>query len=135
MRLSSLFVCATLVMTCSLAQSADENQSAVLSEQEALTLVRVIITNEITISATQGSFVPLDKLLEHPSFKSRRSQITAVDSTSGTTKGYRLSVIAAADGKHFQVALIPEQSCQTALFGSETGIIHKGRALGCTTAP
>ena len=138
MRISILSLALLIVTGAAFAQAPTDESSAVMSAQEAVWLARAISTSEFELSATRNGFVSLDKLMEHRNvlmeernMQSLKEYVKLTDATSGTAKGWRLSVIAAADGKHFHLALIPDQPCQTALFSNESGLIYTGKAGGC----
>ena len=104
-----------------------------LSEDEALGLVRNVVTGELTIFMKNQVYVSLDELLQHPSFRPKVN-VTKTDLNYGRVENYRISVVASADGKHYSAELTPADphlGCPAALFSNERAIIYKAKALGC----
>lgn len=132
-------------ITVLIALTNSQSVSNQLSQEEALKLVRVIITAEAELPLTKKPYVSLEELLQTRLFQKgigstfqflekknwSQTQINLIDSTSGSLNNCYLSVIASADGNHYQVRLAPEQGCDVALFSNETAVIYKGRGLGC----
>ena len=108
-----------------------------LSEDEALGLVRNVVTGELTIFMKNQVYVSLDELLQHPSFRPKVN-VTKTDRNYGTVKDYRISVVASADGKHYSAELTPaadpHPGCPAAFFSNEHATIYKAKALGCYEA-
>jgi len=107
-----------------------------LSEDEALGLVRTVVTVELTIFMKDQVYVSLDELLQHPSFRPKVN-VTKTDRNYGTVKDYRISVVASADRKHYSAELTPVDphlGCPAAFFSNERAIIYKAKALGCYEA-
>jgi hypothetical protein len=107
-----------------------------LSEEEALGLVRNVVTAELTIFMKNQAYVSLDELLQQPSFRPQ-ANVTKTDRSHGTVKDYRISVIASADGKHYSTELTPAEphpGCPAAFFSNERAILYKATALGCYEA-
>lgn len=107
-----------------------------LSEDEALGLVRNVVTAELTIFMKNQTYVSLDELLDHPSFRPN-ANVTKTDRNDGTVKNYRISVVASADGKHYSAELTPANphpGCPAAFFSNERAIVYKAKALGCYEA-
>ena len=101
------------------------------SGDPVLRLIRMVGTTEAEFSASEGGYVSLAALLKHRNFRGYASKLELIDSTSAKTGGYILSVIPSADGKRFQVSLVPEQGCGVAYFSSENYLIYQGKGLGC----
>lgn len=127
------------------AQANSQSGSNQLSEEEALKLVRVVVTAETELSLTKKAYVSLEELLQTRFFQKgagnafhflvkknpSQTQISLIDSTSASLNNYYLSVIASSDGNHYQVRLVPERGCDVALFSNEAAVIYKGQGLGC----
>jgi hypothetical protein len=111
----------------------DGNQ---LSDDEALGLVRTVVTVELTIFMKNQVYVSLGELLQHPSFRPKVN-VTKTDRNYGRVEDYRISVVASADGKHYSAELTPAAphlGCPAAFFSNERAIIYKAKALGCYEA-
>jgi hypothetical protein len=124
-----LLVCLSCVL---LAQAAKyHSDSAKLSADEAVALMRMINTAEAEASISSKSYVPLKQLLEARQFKGHQVLSQMTDDVAGLTKDYSLSIIASADGKHYQAKLVPTNGCGVSFFTSDPGIIYQAQALGC----
>jgi hypothetical protein len=132
MKIRIFWLVTITTVSFSFGQAGTPDKPSKMSDQEAVTLMRVINTAEAELFFRTKSYVSLDRLLEHRSLKSHEAEFELSDETSGTVRGYRLSVIASPDGKHYQAALIPTE-CQIAWFSDEVAIIYPGRASGCPT--
>ncbi len=132
-------------VTVPIAQTNSQSASDQLSQEEALKLVRVIITAETELPLIKKPYVSLEELLQTRFFQKgigstfqflekkswSQTQINLIDSTSASLNNYYLSVIASVDGNHYQVRLAPERGCDVALFANEAAVIYKGKGLGC----
>lgn len=54
-----------------------------------------------------------------------------IDSSEGTLKDYKVSVVVSPDRQHYVAQLIKSSDCGLALFSNETGVIYTATALGC----
>jgi hypothetical protein len=102
-----------------------------LSSSDALQLMRIIGTVEATSYSSEGRYIPLQGIPEHRSVRKNLINISLNDSYSGTIKNYKVSVVVATDGKHFEAALVPSEGCGPALFSDESSLIYQGQVLGC----
>lgn len=101
-----------------------------LSQNEAVRLLRMINTAELSIFNRSQSYAPLAQVLQEvgvpPDFR-------PVDSSLGTLRGYSISVIVSGDGKHYVSAIVPLTSgCGFSAFSrGEVAVVHVGVPLGC----
>jgi len=106
-----------------------------LSSRQALNLVRTIASVEATIKMKRSSYGSIQDAIafgqSYGDFKD--VAISSTDSSSATVKDYRISLVASADGQHFQVSLRPISGCGLGFFTNESGVIYQGNALGCST--
>ncbi len=126
---SVLFLCTGSLLIA----HAGKNQASSdeLLAADAVALMRTINTAEAEISITTHLYIPLNQLLETRFFKGRQVLSNLNDDAVGTLKNYTLSVIASADGKHYQVKLVPAKGCGVSFFTSDPGIIYQAQAFGC----
>src|SRR5215470_12736782 len=85
-----------------------------LSASEALRIMRTLGTAEAESFLTEQKYMSVEQLIRHRFFSARQPEIVLNDTSSGTIKNYRLSVVVSADGKHFTAALVPIEGCGTA---------------------
>ena len=106
-----------------------------LSSRQALNLVRTMATVEATIKMKRSSYGSIQDAIalgqSYGDFKD--VAISSTDSSSATLKDYRISLVASADGQHFQISLRPISGCGVSFFTNESGPIYQGNALGCPT--
>jgi hypothetical protein len=104
-----------------------------LSSKQALNLVRTIASVEATIKIKRSSYGSIQDAIafgqSYGDFKD--IAISATDSSSATMKDYRISLVASADGQHFQISMRPILGCGVSFFTNESGVIYQGNALGC----
>jgi len=141
--LTATFLCVLGGLTFLNSQTKPAEAMDKLTWDQALELVRVINTAELEISlgwpaaasaaGTKHAYAPLADLLKHRYFLQPRALVPVqLDSTTGSVKNYKLSVVASADGRHYLVGLVPSQpECLPALFTNESGVIYRATALGC----
>jgi hypothetical protein len=105
-----------------------------LTESEASRLAREINTAEASLfMAKEGNhqYVSLAQLLESPVAKKHiEIPIALNDAASGEARGYLLSLIASADGKHYLLEVAPHE-CGPAFFSSDAAVVYPAKALGC----
>jgi hypothetical protein len=114
---------------------ANQNQQTEeLSEGEAVELLRAVNTAQLELRMAGRQYGQLEQLLQHRFFAGKElgSNITKVDSDTGRKKGYEISVYVLGEGKRYSASVVPvERGCRVAFFTDESGVIYKGRALGC----
>jgi len=102
-----------------------------LSEKQALALMRTIGSTEATLKYRDSAYGSLQDVIKLDHL-GRNFPMVSIDSSSATIKNYRISVVTATDGQHFQVSLHPAAGCGISFFSSEMGVIYQGNALGCS---
>src|SRR5437867_2791873 len=142
----------SIMATLSVSQTGSQETGDQLSNKGGVDLVRRINTAEAEFFFKTHGYVSLDKLIEHRFFRngsptvhtgtaatsSQDSSVgnevvpTLIDSASGSLGNHKIFVIASADGRHYQVGVVPtEPKCGPALFSDESGVIYPANALGC----
>lgn len=116
-----------------LARADGQGPAGNLTQDEAFRLLRTINTVEANIFSRTESYVPLAQILDE---LGTRPDIKLADSSMGTLKGYSVSVVVSADGKHYISAIVPVSSaCGFSAFSrGEMAVIHVGTQLGCPGA-
>jgi hypothetical protein len=110
-----------------------------LTADEAMSLVRRINTAEATVlSNKDGShqYASIFKLLQSATGqKYLNMPVNQTDETSGTLKGYAVSLLVSPDGHRYSLELIPAspKECGAAFFSTEAAVIYIGKALGCSS--
>jgi hypothetical protein len=125
-----------LLLTCGvfppLSSPKSQDESSHLTADEALKLIRAINTAEADLFSKSRSYAPLEDLLKHPFLQRRPAAISQFDSSAGTLKNYKLTVVVSG-GQHYEASLLPLTDCDAAFFTNESGIIYSGRSIGCST--
>ncbi|MGH9430863.1 MAG: hypothetical protein ACRD3T_04915 [Terriglobia bacterium] len=112
-------------------QTTPVNANARASQAEAVGLVRTINTAELDPWFKTHAYVSLEELLQRRFLRGTGNAFVLSDASSGGWKGYVVSVVASADGKHYLLGLAPGSGCGFSVFSNESGVIYTGRALGC----
>lgn len=92
--------------------------------------MRVINTAENAIRQSSGKYVELADLLTHPHMVGIRGDIV----TNGSVisyQGQQLRLALARDASQYQAMVVPVDTCGTAVFSDERGVIYTGKGLGC----
>jgi hypothetical protein len=115
--------------------ASQKQQAEELTESEGLELLRAVNTAEADLRLmTKQPYAPLRQLLQHRLFVGTEvgSNITTVDTSTGTKKGYEISVYVLSEGKHYKASVVPvERGCRVGFFTDESGVIYRAWALGC----
>lgn len=128
------------LLAFALVLSANSQKAAApkLTIAEAIETVRALNTAELEVYLKSGSYCSLGlairNLKEPVGSIAVRSIETTPESSWLNLKGYRLSLLIAADSKHYQLALTPAEAsgdCADGIFSDESGTIYSGAALGC----
>ena len=105
-----------------------------LSSRQALSLVRTINTVQAIIKRSRSNYGSLQDVVKQEGSQLDKSlSIISSDGSSATVKDYRLSLVASADGQHYQISMHPISGCGVSFFTNESGVIYQGKALGCPT--
>jgi hypothetical protein len=121
-----LFVSALCIPALSKRQEAGNT----FSTKQALALIRATNSTEHTIKFKTSSFGSLEEVIKLDQLD-RDFGVVLNDSSSATVKDYRLAIVAAPDGQHYQVSVRPGSGCAPGFFSNESGVIYQGTALGC----
>jgi hypothetical protein len=103
-----------------------------LSAKQALALVRTVSSTEASLKYKASGYGSLHDVIELAQLD-KSWPLVSLDSSSATVKDYRIAVMVAADGQHFQVSMHPTTGCGVSFFTNESGVIYQGLALGCPT--
>jgi hypothetical protein len=102
-----------------------------LSEAEAMGMMRTINTLQaVAFYDPRHQYLSLDELAsQHELWL---TTLRLMDSSAGTLKDHRVSVVVSPDRQHYVSELISSsKNCALALFSNESGIIYTARGLGC----
>ena len=95
-----------------------------------ITVMRTINTAENAIKQSTGRYVGLNELINHAMMGGVRAEIVANGGTI-TYRGLQLRLALAPDAMQYQVMVIPAETCGTAVFSDERGLIYTGKVLDC----
>lgn len=133
-RVTALILFVAVVGALPVVVASQKQQTEELSESEAIEFLRAVNTAQLELQMAKQRYAPLQQLLQHRFFagKDLGSNITIVDSNTGMTKGYEISVYVLGEGKRFKLSVVPvERGCRVAFFTDESGVLYRGQALGC----
>ena len=118
-------VCTSLAVIAVRAQApADDDRRA------AITVMRAINTAENAVRQKTGKYVELGVLLEHGAMGGVRPNIAA-NGGLAFYKGAQVRLALSADAMGYQVMVVPVDTCGTAVFSDERGLIYTGKVLDC----
>ena len=117
-------VVTSIAVVAARAQAPDDERRA------AITVMRAINTAENATRQTGGKFVPLAELLDHAAMGRVKPNI-AINGNTMTHQGSQLRLALSADALGYQVMVVPAQTCGTAVFSDERGLIYTGKVLDC----
>ena len=130
--LRSLTILVFVSALCIPALSERQEAGNTFSTKQALALIRATNSTEHTIRFKTSSFGSLEEVIKLDQLD-RDFGVVLNDSSSATVKDYRLAVVVASDGQHYQVSVRPGSGCAPGFFSNESGVIYQGTALGCPT--
>jgi hypothetical protein len=122
-----------LALSCAAAAAAvSATQPSPDAERRAvITLMRAINTAEHAAAAQNNrKFVSLLQLIDHGAMGRVRPDIT-VNGSSVMYQGSTIRLALSADASQYMVAVSPAQTCGTAVFSDERGLIYAGKVLDC----
>ena len=131
--LSGLLV--SIVVT--VARSHPQEKAEQLSEWEVVGLMRTINTAQAEASSDSDlrhQYLSLDELVARRHYNSSElwlPTLQMVDSSTGTLKNYRVSVVVSPDRQHYVAQLINSSDCGLAVFSNESVLIYTARILDC----
>jgi len=100
--------------------------------RNAIVVMRAINTAEIAVRQRGGKYVPMAELVEHPAMGGVKGDIGVnVDGSTYAYKGGQLRLALAADATQYVVTFAPVETCGTASFTDERGMIYAGKVLDC----
>lgn len=95
-------------------------------------VVRSIETAEVEHKEWHGSYASWDELYRAPD-EQRRWQHLQLSAGPEVVPGWRLKLVAAADGEHFELSLHNvADKCGFSFFSDEHGVIYQGGAIDCS---
>lgn len=95
-----------------------------------ITVIRSINTAENAVLQRTGKYIELTELLSHAAMGRVRGDIV-VNGSVVTHRGQQLRLTLTRDAKQYQVMVVPGESCGTAVFSDERGLIYTGKVLDC----
>ena len=111
------------------------SKAAQLSEFEALGMMRTINTMEVVaFQEPRHQYLSLDELGSQHYRNNHEQWLTTVqlqDSSAGTLKNYRVSVVVSPDRQHYVAQLISSSDCGLAVFSNESLLIYTAKGLDC----
>ena|SRR5687767_8395508 len=106
-------------------------QSSADPERKAgITVMRFLNTAEAAARSQSGKYVDLAELINHRVMDGVRGEITT-DGSSVFYQGRQLRLLLSPDGLHYHAMVVPVESCGTAIFSDERGMIYTGKVLDC----
>lgn len=106
------------------AQQPDDERRA------AITVMRAVNTAENAVKQATGKYVELGALLEHGAMSRVKPDIAANGGLVFHT-GSQLRLALSTNAMGYQVMVVPVQTCGTAVFSDERGLIYTGKVLDC----
>jgi len=100
--------------------------------RNAIVVMRAINTAENAVRQRGAKYVPMAELVEHPAMGGVKGDIGVnVDGSTYAYKGGQLRLALAADATQYVVTFAPVETCGTASFTDERGMIYAGKVLDC----
>lgn len=134
----SALTCAALVLAQQQApmQRNLKQQQAVETSRNSrmmgIEVVRNIETAEVEHKAWHGAFADWGELYSAPD-EQKRWQSLQVSAGPEVIPGWKLKLVASADGEHFEVSLQNiADKCGFSFFSDEHGVIYQGGAIDCS---
>lgn len=125
---------AVVLFTLTLSAIAIIAQQAPADEgrRNAIVVMRAINTAENAVRSRGGKYVPMNELVEHPSMGGVKADIGVnVDGSTYAYKNGHLRLALSPDATQYVVTFAPVETCGTASFTDERGLIYTGRVLDC----
>ncbi len=99
-------------------------------DRDSITLLRWINTVQARRAADTGGFASLSAIAGAQDIPSPVSPMT-VTNEIGQWQQRQVVLVVSGTGRQYAVKLAPEVRCGWTFFTDESGVISKGRALGC----
>ena len=125
-----LRIWAILLFLGALGTTAFTQSSADPERAAGIRVMRAINTAEHMARQQSGKYVGLAELLDHKAMGGVRADIAATDSVV-FYQGRQLRLLLSPDGSQYQAMVVPVESCGTAIFSDERGMIYTGKVLDC----
>lgn len=118
-------------MLCLVAGTGASTQpSADAARAAGITVMRAINTAENAARRSSGKYLELTALLDHPAMARVRIDIS-VNNGLIAHRGQQLRLALTPDALHYQAMVVPAETCGTAVFSDERGLIYTGKVLDC----
>lgn len=121
---------AVLVSLLSVAMSASSHQPAPDPVRAGITVMRAMNTAQNAARQSTGRYLELVDLLNHPAMSRVRGEIV-VNGGAVTHQGQQLRLALSPDAMQYLVTVVPTDTCGTAVFSNEGGLIYTGKVLDC----
>lgn len=105
-------------------------QPAANPARAGITVMRAINTAENAVRQESGKYTELADLLNHGAMARVRADIV-VNGNLITHRGQQLRLALTPDAMQYQVMVVPAETCGTAIFSDERGLIYTGKVLDC----
>ena len=115
---------------CTLATLSASQPTPDAERTAAITVMRAINTAENAAKQSGGKYVELAALLDHPAM-SRVKANWSVNGNTVTHMGSQVRLSLSSDASGYQAMVVPAQTCGTAVFSDERGLIYAGKVLDC----
>ena len=125
-----LRIWAILLFLGALGTTAFTQSSGDPERSAGIRVMRAINTAEHMARQQSGKFVELTELIDHKTMAGVRGDIV----TNGSViffQGRQLRVALAPDASQYQAMVVPVETCGTAIFSDERGLIYTGKVLDC----
>jgi len=107
------------------------SQSTVDPERTAgIRVMRMINTAENVVLQQSGKYVGLAELLDHRAMGGARADFA----TNGSVvfyQGKQVRLVLSPDSSQYHAMVVPVDTCGTAVFSDERGLIYTGKVLDC----
>jgi hypothetical protein len=120
----------SLALMLSAAAVTASQPAADAGVRSAVTVMRAINTAENAVRHESGKYVLLADLLEHRAMSRVRTDIV-VNGAAITHQGRTLRVVLSGDALQYHAMVVPAETCGTAIFSDERGLIYTGKVLDC----
>lgn len=120
----------TVLTATALTTSAATQQPPADPVRTGITVMRAINTAANAAKHESGKFPSLADLVNHAAMSRVRADII-VNGDALTHLGRPLRMTISPDGMHYQAMVVPTETCGTAVFSTEVGLIYTGKVLDC----
>jgi hypothetical protein len=133
MKIAGLIVLVTLLSAHGVAWEAiAQNPPQSLEfEREALTLLRMVNTAQSELRRQRPTVADLNELLADAGLKELFRNAKASDAVTAVVGPHTLTLVRDENHTRYQAMVTASERCSVAFFTNESGLIYRGRALGC----